>query len=159
MRLRILGSILLVFVIGLFGCKQRKNAIVVLNEQWSVNQAIADCQSRAVEGVPACTIDPSAEIRSFEAQLLQAFKTEPLCSELTLVTLNASHDQRALNSRRTWWLFLELSRGLGSDEKRFTVSRTDDPHPHYSHSLTGQRKADFTAKSACDFVRNGEPMP
>jgi hypothetical protein len=120
-----------------------------------LDQAIADCQSRAEEGVPTCTINPIADIRSFEAELVQAFKTEPSCRDLTLVTLNASHNQRLLNSRRTWWLFLELSRGLGAEEKRFTVSDTDDPHG----SLTGQGKADFTAKSTCDFVRTGGPMP
>jgi hypothetical protein len=126
MRLTIFASILL-FVFYLCSCLQRKNAIVVLNEQWSLDQAIADCQSRAEEGIPTCTINPSADIRSFEAELVQAFKTEPSCRDLTLVTLNASHNQRLLNSRRTWWLFLELSRGLSAEEKRFTISDTDDP--------------------------------
>lgn len=135
----------------------RKNAILVLNEQGSIHQAIADCKSRAAEGVPVCTSDPSMEIRDFEAQLLQAFRAEPLCNDVTLVTLNASHDQQVLNSRRTSWLFLELSRGLGPEEKRFTVSDTDDPHAH--GVVTGQGKADFIAKSVCDFVRNGPPPP
>jgi hypothetical protein len=159
MRLALLESILLGFMICLCSCKQRKNAVVVLDDQWSVGQAIVDCQSRATQGAPACTSDPSADIRNFEAQFSQAFKAEPMCSELTLVTLNASHDRGTLRSRRTWWLFLELSRGLGADEKRFTVSRTNDPYPRYSHRMTGQGRADFTAKSVCDFVRNGEPMP
>lgn len=151
------GSLLLALIVCLSGCKQRKNAVVVLNEQWSLNQAVADCQSRAAEGVPACTIDPGIDITNFEAEFVRAFKTEPLCSELTLVTLNASHVQQSLDSRRTWWLFLELSRGLGPEEKRFAVSDTGNPRARYS--LTGQGKADFAAKSACDFVRNGGPMP
>ena len=128
-----------------------------MNEQWSVTQAITDCGSRAAEGVPVCTTDPSLDIRNFEAQFLQAFKAEPLCSDVTLVTLNASHDQRVLNSRHTSWLFLELSRGLGPEEKRFTLLDTDDPHA--GGGVTGQGKVAFVAKSACDFVRNGPPPP
>lgn len=150
MRTRTMGMILLV-VLGLCGCKERRNAVVVLNEQWSMNQAVNDCQSRASQGVPACTTDPRAEIRDSDAQLANAFAAEPACSGLTLLTLNVSDHQRILNSRRTWWLFLELSRGLGSDERRFTVTRSDDPNAH--GALTGQGKTDFIAKSACDFVR------
>jgi hypothetical protein len=101
-----------------------------LNEQWSINQAITDCKSRATAGVPACAVDPSEDIRDFEAKFLQAFKAEPLCSEVTLVTLNASHNQWVLNSRRTSWLFLELSRGLGAEEKRFTVTDSGDFQAH-----------------------------
>jgi hypothetical protein len=128
-----------------------------MNEQWSVTKAIADCGSRTAEGVPACTTDPSLDIRNFEAQFLQAFKAEPLCSDVTLVTLNAAHDERVLKSRHTSWLFLELSRGLGPDEKRFTLLDTDDPHAR--GGVTGQGKVDVVAKSACDFVRNGPSPP
>lgn len=128
-----------------------------MNEQWSVPQAIADCGSRAAEGVPACANHPSLDIRNFEAQFLQAFKAEPLCSDVTLVTLNASHDQRLLKSRHTSWLFLELSRGVGPEEKRFALLDTDDPHAR--GGVTGQGKIDFVAKSACDFVPNGPPPP
>jgi hypothetical protein len=129
----------------------------VLNEQWSINQAAADCKSRAAEGVPACTVDPSEDIKKFEAQFVQAFRAEPQCSEVTLVTLNASHDQRVLNARRTSWLFLELSRGLGPEEKRFALVNTNDPYAH--GKLTGQSEAEHIAKVACDFVRNGLPPP
>lgn len=149
--------VLLPFLVSLCACRPRKGGIVVLNEQWSVDQAVADCKSRPAEGVPACTTDPSLEIKDFEVRLLQAFRAEPMCNDVTLVTLNASHDQRVLKSRRTSWLFLELSRGLGPEEKRFTVSDTDDPHA--LGPVTGQGKAEFIAKSACDFVRSGPPPP
>lgn len=157
MRLRTLTCILLWLFITLCACTPRKDGVLVLNEQRSINQAIADCKSRAAEGVPACTVDPSEDIKNFEAKFLQAFRAEPLCSEVTLVTLNASHNQRVLDSRRTSWLFLELSRGLGPEEKRFTVSDTDDPHAH--GPVTSQGEAEFIAKNACDFVRNGPPPP
>ncbi|MGC2109748.1 MAG: hypothetical protein WA655_09535 [Candidatus Korobacteraceae bacterium] len=150
MRVIILGTMLLA-VIGLCGCKERRNAVVILNEQWSVNQAANDCQSRAWEGVALCAADPRAEIVASDVQLAKAFASEPACSGLTLLTLNFSEHQRPLNSRRTWWLFLELGRGLGSDERRFAVSRSDDPGAH--GALTGQGKIDGIARSACEFVR------
>jgi hypothetical protein len=149
MRARSLVVVLLV-VVGLCGCKERKNAVLILNEQWSVNQAMADCQTRARQEGPTCTTDPRVEVRDSDAQLANAFETEPACSGLTLLTLNVSDHQRPLNSRRNWWLFLELS-GPGSDERRFTVSRSDDPDARWA--LTGQGKMDFIAKSACDFVQ------
>ena len=156
MRLRALTCALLssLFVCS---CGPRKDGVLVLNEQWSVNQAVADCKARATEGVPACTVDPREDIKNFETQFVQAFRAAPDCNDVTLVTLNASHDQRVLQSRRTSWLFLELSRGSGSDEKRFTISDTNEPHAH--GPVTGQGKADFAAKVACDFVRNGPPPP
>lgn len=157
MRLKTLSCVLLSLFLGLCACTPRKDGILVMNEQWSINQATADCKSRATEGVPACTVDPSEDIKNFEAKFLQAFKAEPQCSEVTLVTLSASDNQRVLNSRRTSWLFLELSRGLSAEEKRFTVSDSDDPRAH--GGLTGQGTADLTAKSACNFVRNGPPPP
>jgi len=57
MRARSLVVVLLV-VVGLCGCKERKNAVLILNEQWSVNQAMADCQTRARQEGPTCTTDP-----------------------------------------------------------------------------------------------------
>ncbi len=157
MRLRTLTCALLWLFGTLCACAPRKDGVLVLNEQWSINQAIGDCKSRATDGVPACTVDPSEDIKNFEAKFVQAFRAEPLCDEVTLVTLNASHNQQVLNSRRTSWLFLELSLGLGAEEKRFTVSDRDDFQAH--GRLTGQDKADFIAKSACNFVRNGPPPP
>lgn len=156
MRTRTLGTMLLV-VLGLSGCKERSNAVLILNEQWSVNKAIADCQSRAQEGVPVCTTDPSPEIKQADALFAKAFELEPGCNGLTLLTLNVSDHQRPLNSRRNWWLFLELKPGLGPEERRFTVTGTDDPDAR--DKLTGQGKMDFIAKSACDFVqgRTGTP--
>jgi hypothetical protein len=157
MRLRTLTCVLLSSIVTLFACRSRKDSLLILNEQWSINQAIADCKSRATEGVPACAVDPTEDIKNFEVQLLQAFRANPRCSEVTLVTLNASHAERVLKSRRTSWLFLELSRGLGPEEKRFTLLDTDDPHAH--GGATGQGKAESVAKSACDFARNGPSPP
>jgi hypothetical protein len=156
MRLRTIACALLWFV-TLCACTPRKGRVLVLNEQWSIDQAITDCKSRATERVPACTVDPREDIRNFEAKFQQAFDAEPLCSDVALVTINVAHNQRVLNSRRTSWLFLELSRGLGSEEKRFTVSDSDDPHAH--GPVTGQGKAQLIAKNACDFARNGPPAP
>lgn len=150
MRAKALGTVLLA-VMSLCGCKERRNAVVILNEQWSVNQAANDCQSRAWEGAPSCAADPRAEIVASDVQLAKAFAAAPACSGLTLLTLNISDHQRPLNSRRTWWLFLELNRGGGSDERRFTVSRSDDPSAR--GALTGQGKIESIASSACDFVR------
>jgi hypothetical protein len=149
MRAKTLGTMLLLAV-GLCGCKERRNAVVILNEQWSVNQAANDCQSRAWEGAPLCASDPRAEIVASDVQLAKAFAADPACRGLTLLTLNFSDHQRPLNSRRNWWLFLELSRGGNADERRFTLSRSDDPNAH--GALTGQGKVDAIARSACDFV-------
>jgi len=152
MRAKALGSVLLV-VLGLTGCKERRNAVVILNEQWSVNQAMNDCRARARQEGPRCTADPRIEIRDSDAQLANAFETEPECNGLTLLTLNVSDHQRPLNSRRNWWLFLELTVSPGSDQLRFTVSRSDDPNA--PGGLTGQGKMGTIARNACDFVRGG----
>jgi hypothetical protein len=150
MRATTLGMMLLV-LLGLSGCKERRNAVLILNEQWSVNQATSDCQTRARQEGPVCTSDPRLEIRDSDAQLANAFEAEPACSGLTLLTLNVSDHQRPLNSRRNWWLFLELTVSPGSDERRYTVSVSDDPNAR--GALTGQGKMDSIAKSACNFVR------
>jgi hypothetical protein len=116
-----------------------------------MNQAVSDCQTLARQEGPKCTADPRTEILNSEVQFAKAFETEPACSGLTLLTLNVSDHQRPLNSRRNWWLFLELGATAGSDERRFTVSRSDDPGA--PGALTGQGKMDFVVKTACDFVR------
>ena len=150
MRATILGTLLL-SVICLCGCKERRNAVLILNEQWSTNQAVNDCQSPGWNVVAACTADPRAAIVDSDVRLAKAFAAEPSCSGLTLLTLNVSDHQRPLNSRRTWWLFLQLSGSGDPNERRFTVSRNDDPGAH--GSLAGQGKVDSIAKSACEFVR------
>jgi hypothetical protein len=152
MRTRTLGAVLLV-VVCMCGCKERRNAVLILNEQWSVNQTTADCQTMARQEGPKCSADPRIAIRDSDAQLANAFETEPECNGLTLLTLNVSDHQRPLNSRRNWWLFLELSPSAGSEERRFTVSRSDDPGA--PGGLTGQGNMGTIAKDACDFVRGG----
>ena len=150
MRVTILGAMLLA-VIGLCGCKERRNAVLILNEQWSTNQAVTDCQAPGWNAVPGCASDPRAAIVNSDAQLAKAFASEHSCNGLTLLTLNVSDHQRPLNSRRTWWLFLQLSGTGDPDERRFTVSRSDDPSA--PRVLTGQGKIDVIARSACEFVR------
>ena len=121
MRTRTLGTMLLL-VLGLSGCKERSNAVLILNEQWSVNKAIADCQSRAQEGVPVCTTDPSPEIKQADALFAKAFESSPAAMDSRCSPLMSPDDQRPLNSRRNWWLFLALKPGLGPEERRFTVT-------------------------------------
>jgi hypothetical protein len=140
----------LLAVLSLCSC-HHGNVILILDEQWSVKQAEADCRSRSREGVPPCAVDPFIEIRNSEVQISRAFKVDPECKGITLVTLNISDSPRRLNSMRTWWLFLELSRGGDPDERRFTVSQTEDPHRPYS--TTGQGQPDFIAETSCKFVR------
>ncbi|MGB8886294.1 MAG: hypothetical protein WCC87_06190 [Candidatus Korobacteraceae bacterium] len=149
MRTRTLGAVLLV-VVCMCGCKERKNAVLILNEQWSVNQAVSDCETLSRQEGPKCTADPRIAIRDSDAELANAFETEPACSGLTLMTLNVSEHQRPLNSRRNWWLFLELSPIAASDERRFTVSRSDDPSA--PGAVRGQGTMKVIAKNACDFI-------
>ena len=150
MRIKLLGTMLLA-VLGLCGCKERRNAVVIVNEQWSLNQAVTDCQAPGWNAVPGCASDPRKAIVDSDAQLAKAFASEPSCSGLTLLTLNVSDHQRPLNSRRTWWVFLQLSGSGDASERRFTVSRSDDPSAR--GAFTGQGKIDLIARSACDFVR------
>jgi hypothetical protein len=143
-------------LLGLFflcACNTRENTIVVLDEQWSVKQAELDCQSRSREGVPPCTDDPGHMITDLEGQTSAAFKLNAACRGMTLVTLNVSDHRSQLNSRHTWWLFLELMRSNIPGELRYTVSRTQDPHG--SISTRGQGKPDSAAGQLCDFVLEG----
>jgi hypothetical protein len=161
---RIAIAMLLLGLFSLCGCT-RKNAILVLDEQWSVKQAEADCQSRSREGVPLCTVDPAAQIRNSEAQIADAFRSEPECSGITLVTLNVSDNPRRLNSMHTWRLFLELSRGGGVDaqrymvERRFTVTNGRNPDDPHAGGLRGQGEAKLIAATSCEFVRGKIGLP
>ena len=140
---------LLLGIFSLCGCKTRENAILVLDEQWSEKKAEADCPSSPREGVSPCTGDPVVELRNFGTQISHAFRVDPACRGITLVTLNVSDDPRRLRSRRTWWLFLELSPGGGPNKRRFSVTRTEDPH---ANPLTGNGEANFIAETSCKFV-------
>jgi hypothetical protein len=140
---------MLLALFSLCGCKTRENAILVLDEQWSEKKAEADCQSQPREGVSPCIGDPAVELRNFEAQISRAFRVDPACNGITLVTLNVSDNPRRLGSRRTWWLFLELSPGGGPNKRRFSVTRTDDPQ---ANPLTGNGEANFIAEISCKFV-------
>jgi hypothetical protein len=148
---RTAAAMLMFGLFPLFGCKAR---FLVLDEQWSFKQAVVDCQSRSHEGVPPCTADPIAEIRDSEAQISRAFKLDPACGGMTLVTLNASDHPEGLNSRDTWWLFVELIRSNEPNERRrFTVSHTDDPHG--AGGKTGLGEPNFIVASSCKFAREG----
>jgi hypothetical protein len=151
-RIRTAMTMLLLGLSSHCGCT-RENAILVLDEQWSERRAEADCQSRSREGVPPCTDDPVLMIRDFEAQTSRAFKLNAACNGITLVTLNASDHPSQLNSRHTWWLFLELMRSNMPNELRYTVSRTQDPH--ISGSATGQGEPNSIVREFCNFVQEG----
>jgi hypothetical protein len=146
-------TLLLVALASLCGCKGGRNAVVVLDDQWAIKQAQADCQSRQREGVPLCNSDPVVMIRDIEAQTARAFKLNAACRGMTLVTLNASDNPSQLNSRHTWWLFLELMRSNIPNELRYTLSRTEDPHR--SGRASGQGKSDSIVQGVCDFVQQG----
>jgi hypothetical protein len=150
MRIKTTVTMLLLGLFSLCGCKTRENAILVLDEQWSEKKAEADCQSPPREGISRCTGDPAVELRDFEAQISRALRVDPACSGITLVTLNVSDNPRRLRSRRTWWLFLELSPGGGPNKRRFSVTRTDDPQ---ANPLTGNGEAKFVAEISCKFVK------
>jgi len=143
---------LLLTLAGLWGCNPGRNAVIVLDEQMAVKQAQADCDSRQRIGVPLCSGDPTAMIRDLELRTIQGFKRSTVCSGLTLVTLNVSEDRSRMDSRHTWWLFIELMRSnMPTNEVRFTVSKTRDG----TSGLKGQGAPDAIASSFCDFVRQG----
>jgi hypothetical protein len=144
---------ILLCLFSLCACNTRENTIVVLDEQWSVKQAEADCRSRSREGVPPCTDDPGLMIRGLESQTTRAFKLDAGCRGMTLVTLNVSDHPSQLNSRHTWWLFLELMRSNIPNELRYTVSPAQDPHR--SGSTIGQGKPNSIVGEFCDFVLKG----
>jgi hypothetical protein len=153
MRIRAALILLLVALSSLCGCNRGRNAVVVLDDQWAIKRAQADCQSRQREGVPPCTVDPVVMITDLEAQTARAFGLNAACRGMTLVTLNASENPSQLNSRHTWWLFLELMRSNIPNELRYTVSPTEDPHR--SRSATGQGKPDSIVREFCDYVQQG----
>jgi hypothetical protein len=136
-------------------CNKRGRAVVVLNDQRSVKQAQIDCQSRAQDGVPLCQGDPTRMIRDLEAQTSRAFELNTACKGITLVTLNASDDPSQLNSRHTWWLFLELMRTNMPEENelRYTVSHTQDLHR--SPSETGQGTPSSMIAEVCRLIQKG----
>lgn len=146
-------ALLVLMICFQYGCKQRTKAVIVIDDQWAVKQAQADCRSRQQEGVPLCANDPIVMIRGLEAQTARAFQANPECREITLVTLNASEDPTALDSRHTWWLFLELMRSNVVGELRYTVAQSHDP-PRLG-SETGQGVPDSTVGGLCTFVRQG----
>lgn len=152
-RKTVLASLLVLSLCSLFGCKHRTSAMIVLDDQWAVKQAQADCRSRQQEGIPTCDGDPVVMIRNFEAQTVRAFQANPECRSITLVTLNASDDSAQLNSRHTWWLFLELMRSNVAGELRYTVGRSHDPSTHGTE--TAQGVPDSTVGGLCSFVRRG----
>ena len=158
MRRRAAVTLLFVFS-ALWGCNSGKNALIVLDDQWAVKQAQTDCQSRQHDGVPLCTGDPITMIRDFEAQTAHAFKLNAECKGMTLVTLNASESPSALDSRHTWWLFLELMRSNDApDELRYTVFPHHDAH-RLSGAENGQGKPDSIVREFCSFVRQGGYNP
>lgn len=137
----------------LFGCNRGTEAIIVVDDQWAVKQARADCQSRARDGAPPCTSDPVVLIRDFEAQISSAFQIAPACAGTTLLTLNSSANPSALNSRDTWWLFPELLRSNVPEGLRYTVARHHDPQTPGSER--GQGQPDSIMRGICSFVRQG----
>ena len=149
------AAVTLLFVLSaLSGCKSGKNALIVLDHQWAVKQAQTDCQSRQREGMPPCTADPAIMIRDLEAQTAAAFSSNASCKGMTLVTLNSSEDASQLDSRQTWWLFLELLRSNNMpNELRYTVSQSEDPRR--PGSATGQGEPSSIASEFCSFVRQG----
>jgi len=144
------SALLVLMLCLLSGCKQKTKAVIVLDDQWAVKQAEADCRSRQQEGVPLCASDPTVMIRDFEAQTARAFQANPECRGITLVTLNSSEDPLQLNSK---WLFIELMRSNVAGELRYTVARTHDPHSHGSE--TGQGVPDSIVGGICSFVLQG----
>src|ERR1700689_126428 len=134
MHVRRTITMLLLGLFTLCGCKSRENSILILDEQWSEKKAEADCQSPAGGGVSACTGDTAVELRNFEAQISHAFRANPACGGITLVTLNVSDNPRRLRSRRAWWLFLEPTLGGAPNKRRFSVPRPEDPQ---ANPLTG----------------------
>ena len=146
-------ALLVLMLCWVFGCEQKAKAVIVLDDQWAVKQAQADCRSRQPEGVPQCAGDPVVMVRDFEAQTARAFQTNLKCRGITLVTLNSSDDPSQLNSNHTWWLFIELMRSNVAGELRYTVARSHDPHSHGSD--TGQGVPDSIVGGFCSFVRQG----
>jgi len=146
-------ALLFLMLCSLSGCKQRTKALIVLDDQWAVQQAQADCRSRQQEGVALCAGDPAVMIKDLEAQTARAFQTNPECRGIAFATLNASDDPSQLNSRRTWWLFLELTRSNVAGQLRYTLASSHDPHAHGSE--TGQGVPDSIVGGFCTFVRQG----
>jgi hypothetical protein len=153
MRLRTALTLLLLTLSLLCGCKRGRNIIVVLDDQWAVKQAQADCDSRQREGVPPCTSDPILMIRDLETQTASAFKRDAACRGMTLVTLNVSDNPSRLNSWHTWWLFLELMRSNVPNELRYRVSSTEDPHG--PNSVSGQGEPNSAVQQFCTLVEKG----
>jgi len=147
---------ILLLSIGMFGCRNRVNEMLVINEQSSVEQAVADCESRASAGIPRCLYAPADEIRRREAGITDAFRSDPACSGITLLTLNISSHASRVTSSDSWWLFLEPSRELGK-ETRWRVTHGDSPSAHYS--LTGNSDAKQIAHDACRFIRGETGAP
>jgi hypothetical protein len=153
-------AVMLLFALSaLWGCNSGKNALIVLDDQWAAKQAQTDCESRKHDGIPLCTGDPITMIRDFEAKTAHAFNINTDCKGITLVTLNGSEDPSLLNSRHTWWLFLELMRSNDApNELRYTVSRHHDAH-RLSGAANGQGKPDSIVREFCSFVRQGGYSP
>jgi hypothetical protein len=147
MSARCLGLLL---VVGLFACSKRTNEILVINEPWNFEQAKADCESRAAIGVPLCNGSAASEIRTAEAEISDAFRADPSCSGISLVTLNVSTSASRVAPPDSWWLFLELNRGQ-DQWMRWIVAHKDKPDARYS--LTGNGGARQAAHDACRFIR------
>jgi hypothetical protein len=143
------AALSLLLVAALFACNKRTNEVLVINEPWSVQRAEADCKSRAAIGIPLCKGSPENEIRSYSAEISDAFKSDPACTGITLLTL--SPDSSQVMSHGSWWLFLELSRGEEDRLVRYTVSRSNDPDAPYS--LAGNVDTRQAASAACKFIR------
>ena len=145
--------LLLAAIFALCACKGRTDALVVLDDEWAVKQAIADCQSRKSNGVPVCVGDPTADIRELEAQTVRAFKTAPECRGMELLILNGSRNPSRVNARNTWWLFLEFVRSNVPDGLRYVVVNRHDPDA--GGSMRGQGHPDSIVREFCPFVRQG----
>ena len=141
---------------GLCGCNRRTRATIVLDDQWSIKQARADCQSRQGEGVPPCTGDPAVQIRDLESQTVGALQVTPECGGMTLLTLHSSANPSLLNSTHTWWIFPELLRSNAPEELRYTVANVQNPNaPGSAH---GQGPPSSVAHEICSFVQQGGTM-
>ena len=140
----------LVLASTLCGCWTKTKSALILDEQWSVQQAKTDCESRIQLAVPRCSGDPAVEIRNFEVEIHDAFKSDPKCSGIVLLTLNVSNGEPRLSSGDARWLFLEPARGLDR-EKRWKATRSHNPSEH--GSLTGVGEAKQVAHDSCRFVR------
>ena len=89
------------------GCA-RKQPVIMVDDWWNVDFAKGSCEQVAT--VHPCLVDPTAEVRDFEARLGTSFATDASCHGIVLTNYNGPDAKSSdAASKAEWQLMLNYT--------------------------------------------------